>query len=746
MRRGAKKGLVTKGFSFTITLFVLGILILSGPVQAFSLDMAVSETNPNLGDEVSFLASFNINSQERIPIDYLKLEVLGPINVYCRFRPDGSSISGCDDIIIIPLSGANYTEGNLTGNYSGTEYGWGYGYGYGNLPENLIYNITLNTTNLDYGLYETSFKVNVGPNQFSQPGENITILEEINITDMPSSLTCAYETDNITVNANITGSIKEVWVETNISGVLENHTVSNIDEIYSSIVQGVGGEEMQWRFVVKDITDSLIYGSWNSMHIVKRTSLVVSPSVPDGLNNWYISEPQYTLQNTDGSELYYRWDSADEFVYSGQFGLENAPNNQNRTGGIVELNYWSNTSCGMEEEKTSLFNVDFTNPQIINLKPANGSTVYNDQRPLIEAYLEEVYQSNSGINKSSVIMKVDGSIISKQIIDQGSLDVIVRYNPASDLALGQHQAYVYVEDNSGRSSELDWVFEINVSEFNLTVNSPKPDIYDSKRVKLNITTSKEVKLIEYINYVDTRPRWKRLCTDCDDYGLSKKKTKTLKEGQNNLTIRATDDLGQVKEENISIFIDSYVPRISRTQPRRNDIVNGYEFYIKYTEYNPTGVSLFINGTNNSVLIWKNCSAGRNQECYFDGEDGNISQFDGEKVNYWFVVEDIAGSMDESRITPITIDSSEPIINSFNFTIDRRRVEFIFNITEPNFEKINYIDYNDRRPRFRSLCTRLRDDVCVKKKSFKVGEHNLTIEILDDAGNRNLIENLNFVVT
>ncbi|MEK6862264.1 MAG: hypothetical protein AABY07_09955, partial [Nanoarchaeota archaeon] len=76
----------------------------------------------------------------------------------------------------------------------------------------------------------------------------------------------------------------------------------------------------------------------------------------------------------------------------------------------------------------------------------------------------------------------------------------------------------------------------------------------------------------------------------------------------------------------------------------------------------------------------------------------------------------------------------PEINSFSHEIDRRRVTFIFDITEDNFDEINYIDYSDTKPRERRLCSRLRDGICEIRKTFSRGEHNLTFTILDEAGN------------
>ena len=61
--------------------------------------------------------------------------------------------------------------------------------------------------------------------------------------------------------------------------------------------------------------------------------------------------------------------------------------------------------------------------------------------------------------------------------------------------------------------------------------------------------------------------------------------------------------------------------------------------------------------------------------------------------------------------------------------------FYFNITEENLDEIGYIDNEDRKPRFRRLCSRLKNGICEKKKTFRRGYHNLDIQITDKAGNQ-----------
>ena len=45
-----------------------------------------------------------------------------------------------------------------------------------------------------------------------------------------------------------------------------------------------------------------------------------------------------------------------------------------------------------------------------------------------------------------------------------------------------------------------------------------------------------------------------------------------------------------------------------------------------------------------------------------------------------------------------------------------------------------MDNSESNPRLRTLCSSLKNNVCFKKVSFKVGSHNVVIRVLDDAGN------------
>ncbi len=136
-------------------------------------------------------------------------------------------------------------------------------------------------------------------------------------------------------------------------------------------------------------------------------------------------------------------------------------------------------------------------------------------------------------------------------------------------------------------------------------------------------------------------------------------------------------------------------------------------------------------------VWKQCPSGKNQECSFDAD---LSEFDGQDIEYFFAVRDLAGNVDVSRPVKVRADVSMPITNNGLFWEqgsgrEKRFIYFSFSITEENFDKITY-SYTDSKGRLKEgiLCNNLRDGICKKKKSFLPGDYDLAIEVLDKAGN------------
>jgi hypothetical protein len=547
---------------------------------------------------------------------------------------------------------------------------------------------------------------------------------------------CILTDENVTLFANVSSNL---CIEKVIFSLFANNTWQNFTGSssifstgnYSTLIPSSylsQNKFFNWTVYVIDCFNRTAQNGIHNFSVNSRTNLTVNPDNPNGLNGWYISEPLFTLTNPDATSLYYQWDSTGLLTYTSPFGLEDAPNDGNTTGGILELNYNSNV-CN-ETQKSQLFKTDFTNPLITNLVPSNNSNITTTLKPTIQALLDEIYQSNSGIDKSSVSMLINGILVSINVLDSGLIDAIARHNPPSNLAEGNHTVTINVSDNAGRFSTLTWFFNINVTDgFNLTVLSPQNANYNTRRIPFEIQTSDKSSIVDYINFAENRPRFRRLCRNCDEYGFLRIKKKTLKEGQNNITIRAMDMFGNTREKNISLFIDSKPPKISRTTPKRNTITNGSSFEVKYTENNLKSVQLSIN----PIINLSNCNLGINQAC---STSVNLSEFDGSFIEYLFNLSDGINTK-QSRSTRVFVDTISPNMvifmpqNNSNFT---RRAQFDITISEK--VKLEFFDILDSNPRWRRLCTNCDEygNSRNKTKSFRKGNHALLIRAIDKAGN------------
>lgn len=176
--------------------------------------------------------------------------------------------------------------------------------------------------------------------------------------------------------------------------------------------------------------------------------------------------------------------------------------------------------------------------------------------------------------------------------------------------------------------------------------------------------------------------------------------------------------------------------MNKTEPR-SDYASGL-FQVQYSEENLAEIRIFYGneetGFRNSSLV--NCSSGEKVWCSIDV---NLEDYDGERIEYYFIVKDIAGNEKRSQIRQnLNVDTTFPILNNpgsfWNYTSGERYVRFVLDITEENLDKIYYIDNSAENPRLRTLCSRLRDGICETRKSFSRGNHSLDIQVTDEAGN------------
>ncbi|MFA5019681.1 MAG: hypothetical protein WC533_01135 [Candidatus Pacearchaeota archaeon] len=552
------------------------------------------------------------------------------------------------------------------------------------------------------------------------------------ITNMDSP-TCAIQGEEIILSSTINGSyfLSAVFSFNNgtswINKTGELKTQNQAEAVINSSELACG-QNIAWYVTIEDLYGNKEKSREESFYIMQETNLHVNPSAPDGLNGWYINNPVFSLfSDLSALQIFYKWDGLGPFEYTAPFGLENAPNNGNISGGVLQIKYWSNFTCKSEEMLNKTFYFDFTNPVITSLTPDNQSVIYNSLKPEISAFLDEVYGSNSGIDKNSIIMKVDGTDVTSSALITGmnNLDADITYTPSSDLSLGNHEIFIYVKDNAGRESELNWTFNISLNPlFTIKINSPQNKIYNSKRILFDISSTDNVDF-KYINHNDITPRWKTLCVNCNEYN----KTRTLKEGWNNITIRATDSLGQTEEENITLFIDSKKPVILKTMPIRNSVTNGSRFYLKYNEENLAGITLFYGNESTSL---KNCSSGKNREC---STSADLSKYNNKWVKYYFNASDSINSA-QSKETAVFVDAVSPTLTVYYPKNENYGRKVAFNLTANENVKLEYYDNSAYSPRWRTLCVNCDEYGLsrVKTRLFSAGTYRVIIRAVDDAGN------------
>ena len=266
--------------------------------------------------------------------------------------------------------------------------------------------------------------------------------------------------------------------------------------------------------------------------------------------------------------------------------------------------------------------------------------------------------------------------------------------------------------------------------FNLHLISPVNKVYNERSIPLNLTIDEMVDKITYKDILGSN-REINLCKDCTGYGNDKRKVASFSDGQHNLTFRAIKNNSIVSEVNVSFFVDSKDPSISSTKPQNRKYTNGSNFYIKYSEDNCQSIQLLI---GNSQQNLGSCDSNRNVEKSFSQ---NVSSFDGQEIQYKFTIIDIANNTDESRLTAVKVDTTSPVISNLQSLVIARSVSFnmtILNENKDTFDIVEYIDNSDSNPRWRTLCSSLKNNICFKKVSFKTGNHNIVIRAIDNAGN------------
>jgi len=156
-----KKGII----SVSLTLFIILMLVFSGPASAVRIQMESPSGNYYSGKTVTFTVDVEFQTDDLIPISTINVTNLPKGDL--SFSADGTQLSGSDDYdVTLTENTAAYRQGYGYGYDYGYGYGYhfGYGYGYGydssaGVPSKLTYEIKI--SNLPVSTYDQKARIEV---------------------------------------------------------------------------------------------------------------------------------------------------------------------------------------------------------------------------------------------------------------------------------------------------------------------------------------------------------------------------------------------------------------------------------------------------------------------------------------------------------------------------------------------------------------------------------------------------------
>lgn len=326
-----------------------------------------------------------------------------------------------------------------------------------------------------------------------------------------------------------------------------------------------------------------------------------------------------------------------------------------------------------------------------------------------------------------------------QVVDLGAL-----CNPAMDPRSGPITLCMHLLDNgkicpanlnvcnglgitcaSNASTTIDTIPPV------LTINSPSNNgVYTDRAVLLNFAVD-ETSDVYFMDELNTPGTWVRVCKECRSHS----RKRNFKDGTNQLLFRTTDRSGNDAYNNLTFFIDTKAPQIKSVLPK-DGFTSGL-FSVEFLESNPKNLTIrygnTVSGMRSHRVNLTTCTdglAGR-KICEFQA---NMADYDNEQIELWAEMTDVANNFVASKHNQLKVDFSDPVIVELEHEVDGKNVNFRIELDEANPDKISYRDNSERNPKWRTLCSRMKTEVCEKKISFKDGEHEVDFEITDLAGN------------
>ena len=579
-----------------------------------------------------------------------------------------------------------------------------------------------NSVNLTVIAFDNLDNTTLSNNSFNVKMDNINPV----ITNQAKYPFIAFNTDNLILNGTITDifGLKQVLITGNWQGSLINYTaVTNTSNIFSHIVNSSlleNGEILIWKYIAADKANNVGEGNLIISRLNSRTNISFSPSVPNGLNGWYLNEPIITLlPDINQTTTFFRFNSFAFNTYTEPF------NRSSSLGGVQDIFYFTNFTNIISPREEPLqeftFKVDTKKPEIRNLVPANNSFTGTNTR--IYALIDDVFVGTSGINLNTVKMFLDNDMVNANVNMAGTLSANASFNTASLLS-GIHNVTVNAIDFAGNNASLTWFFNVDVSNISsINVLSPENKDYGNSRVPVTITLGEKANKLWIFDVFSNKTRL--LCRECNLFN----KTLSFKEGQHIIRFIASDNGSNNTSVNVNFLVDIAKPKIIKLNYKNKTITNSTFFNLKYSETLLDNIKFYYRENTSSIFIataLNNCNNRTNANCNLTI---NSAGLDGKTVVYYFNVTDKIRSV-SSKKQEIYFDFSNPVLNvldpdNINYNTSTIRFDIQSN------EKLKSLTYTENG-KTASLCSN-----CLtynKTRNFGKGVHNLVIKSIDFAGN------------
>jgi len=219
-----------------------------------------------------------------------------------------------------------------------------------------------------------------------------------------------------------------------------------------------------------------------SLDIQLNPTLQIQVNHSDGYQmniTWYWGtnvscSSQIGINNSVPNGTYYQLDTNDNFSSNSKKYYWKVTVNDGHGEWINKTYYFTTESSGgtphggnppnpdeQDDTENETNNVNDTSGPIITIITPKDDEITFDKKPKIKAS----YSDETGINTSSIILKLDEKIKSPTISSS-----YLTYYPSSDLSSGTHNIYLKISDSLGNSNSKSWSFKINQSIYHESQN------------------------------------------------------------------------------------------------------------------------------------------------------------------------------------------------------------------------------------------------------------------------------------